>query len=105
MYALIVGIPFALPYFAAVDQILKAHLPSVEALVLLVAYKVLYALPFLVVPAPVAVLDERSRPLLKRINGMLDRVSAFPMPAILALFGLALAADALLYFTTGKGQF
>lgn len=100
-----VGIPFALPYFAAIDQILKADFESYEALLLLIVYNILYALPFLIVPALVVILGERSRPLLQRINGKLDRVSAFLMPALLGLFGLALVGDALLYFVTGTGLF
>jgi len=56
-----IGIPFALPYFAAIDQILKANLATGDTLVLLVAYNPVYAPPFLVVPILVAALGERSR--------------------------------------------
>lgn len=101
----LVGAPFALPYFAAIDQILKANLITVEVLSLIVAYNILYALPFSVVPTLVAILGERGLPLLQRINNWLDRVSTFLMPIILGLVGLALVADALLYFATGKGLF
>jgi cytochrome c biogenesis protein CcdA len=100
-----IGIPFALPYFAAIDQILKANLATGDALVLLVAYNLVYALPFLVVPVLVATLGERSRPVLQGINGALERASAFLMPVLLGLAGLALVSDALLYFTTGEGLF
>jgi len=100
-----IGIPFALPYFAAIDQILKANLATGDTLVLLDAYNLVYALPFLVVPILVATLGERSRPVLQRINGTLDRASAFLMPVLLGLAGLALVADAVLYFTTGEGLF
>lgn len=100
-----VGIPFALPYFAAVDQILKADLAIQEAVLLLVGYNLGYALPFLIVPLLVLMLGERSRPLLARINAALERGSAFLMPIILGLLGLALVADALLYFATAEGLF
>ena len=100
-----IGILFPLPYFAAIDQILKANLATGDTLVLLVAYNLAYALPFLVVPILVATLGERSRPVLQRINGTLDRASAFLMPVLLGLAGLALVVDALLYFTTGQGLF
>jgi cytochrome c biogenesis protein CcdA len=100
-----IGIPFALPYFAAIDQILKANLATGDTLVLLVAYNLVYALPFLVVPVLVASLGERSRPVLQRIKGTLDRASAFLMPVLLGLAGLALVADAVLYFATGEGLF
>jgi cytochrome c biogenesis protein CcdA len=98
-------LPFALPYFAAIDQILKANFATGDTLVLLVAYNLVYALPFLVVPILVATLGERSRPILQRVNATLDRASAFLMPVLLGLAGLALVADAVLYFTTGKGLF
>lgn len=98
-----VGIPFALPYFAAVDQMLKADLATAGAVLTLVAYNILYALPFVVVPVLVAVLGERSRPILDRINGVLERISKVMMPLLLLLIGLALIADAISYFVTGEG--
>lgn len=41
-----VGIPFALPYFAALDQILKADFTVAEALIVLASYNLFYALLF-----------------------------------------------------------
>ena len=100
-----VGIPFAVPYFAAISQILKFDPTFFEALFLLIAYNILYALPFAVVPALVAVMGPRAQPVLQKINSVLDRVSGFLMPIILALVGLALLADAVAYFSTGKSLF
>lgn len=100
-----VGMPFALPYFAALDQILKANLTVTESLIVLIGYNVLYALPFAIVPLLVALMGERSRALLQRINELLERVSRFLMPVILLLVGSALVADAIRYFMTGKGLF
>lgn len=100
-----VGIPFALPYFAAIDQILKANLTVSESLILLVGYNVLYALPFVIVPLLVAFMGERSQGLLQRINKLLERISRFLMPVILLLLGAALVADAIRYFMTGEGLF
>jgi hypothetical protein len=42
---------------------------------------------------------------LQRLNETLDRASAFVMPVLLGLAGLALVADAVLYFATGEGLF
>jgi cytochrome c biogenesis protein CcdA len=100
-----IGIPFALPYFAAIDQMLKANFSTGDTLVLLVAYNLVYALPFLIVPILVMTLGERSRPVLQRINRTMGRASAVLMPIFLGLAGLALVADALLYFATGEGLF
>lgn len=100
-----IGIPFALPYFAALDQILKSDLSVTQALGMLAAYNLLYALPFAIVPVLSAVYGEQSRHLLQRINASLGRVSAYLMPFLLAVVGAALIADAVKYFVTGKGLF
>jgi cytochrome c biogenesis protein CcdA len=101
----IVGLPFALPYFAALDQILKADLTAIESALVIAGYNLLYALPFLVVPLLALVMGERSRPVLANLNKKVDQISAFLMPLILALVGIALVADAISYFATGKGLF
>ena len=100
-----VGIPFAVPYFAAISQILKLDATFLQALLILVAYNLLYALPFAIVPVSVAVMGERSRPLLEKINGVLDRASGFLMPIILLLVAVALIADAVSYFWSGESLF
>ena len=41
---------FAVPYFAAIDQILKTVLSATQAVLVLAAYNLAYALPFTVVP-------------------------------------------------------
>ncbi|GFO72696.1 hypothetical protein BJAS_P3144 [Bathymodiolus japonicus methanotrophic gill symbiont] len=100
-----VGIPFALPYFAALDQILKANFAVTETLLLLLSYNILYALPFTIVPILVAILGAGSQSILQSINTFLERVSAVLMPVLLILLGGALVADATNYFVTGKGLF
>lgn len=101
----IIGLPFALPYFAALDQILKADLSVLDSVLVLGGYNLGYALPFLVVPALTIALGERSRPVLARINEKVDRVSTYLMPLMLGLVGIALVADAIRYFAVGKGLF
>lgn len=100
-----IGIPFAVPYFAALSQILKYDPSFLEALLLLIGYNLLYAMPFTVVPVLIAVMGERGRPILERINNVLERVSGLLMPIILALVALALIADAVVYFLTGESLF
>ncbi len=100
-----IGIPFAVPYFAAIDQILKADFSATQAVFMLLSYNLAYALPFVLVPLLSAVLGERARPILERINSVLDRVSSFLLPAMLGLIGLALLADALTYFIRGQSLF
>lgn len=100
-----IGIPFALPYFAALDQMLKADLGDAQSITVLLGYNLLYAAPFLLVPLLVLLLGERSRPLLQRINRVLEKISAVLMPVLLFLLGGALCWDAVEYFRTGKGLF
>ncbi len=99
----LVGIPFALPYFAAIDQVLKADLNTTASLTVIAVYNIAYALPFLIVPVLAVVMGEAARPVLARINNKVDRISAVLMPVMLVLVGLFLIADALVYFMTGAG--
>jgi hypothetical protein len=101
----LIGLPFALPYFAALDQILEADLTATDSVTVLVGYNLAYALPFLIVPVLVLALGERSGPLLARINQKVDQVSTFLMPIMLLLVGIALVVDAILCFATGNGLF
>lgn len=98
-----VGMPFALPYLAAIDQILKADLEFFRSFALLLGYNFLYALPFAIVPVMVVVMGEASHSILRRLNGMLDRAGGVVTPLLLGLVGLALIVDAALYFLTGSG--
>jgi cytochrome c biogenesis protein CcdA len=100
-----IGIPFAVPYFAAIDQILKTDLSSTEVVLMLLSYNLAYALPFALVPVLSAVMGERAKPILGRINEVLDKISGFLLPAMLGIIGLALLADALVYFFTGSSLF
>jgi len=97
--------PFALLYFGAIDQTIKADLGAFEVVAFLVAYNILYSVMFLIVPATIAILGEKGRALLKKINKKLGRASTFMMPYILVLAGFALVSDAAFYFVTGKGLF
>jgi len=100
-----VGIPFAIPYFAALSQILKADIPTTGALITLVGYNVAYALPFATVPVLRALLGDKSQLFFEKVNDLLNKVSGFLMPAILLLLGTALAIDAIYYFVTGEALF
>jgi len=98
-----VGIPFALPYFAAVDQLLKAELTVAGSLTMLSVYNLCYAAPFAVVPMMVAISGERAKPLLERLNGFIGKASELLMPWLFAVLGLALLADCIAYFHRGTG--
>ena len=97
-----IGIPFALPYFAAVDQLLKANLSVESSILVLMFYNIAYALPFLLVPILVVLTGDSSKPILEKINDLLISLVDRFMPVLLLLLGLALTADALLYLTSGE---
>lgn len=100
-----IGIPFAVPYFAAIDQILKTDTSTTQAVLLLLSYNLAFALPFALVPVLSAVMGNRARPILMKINQGLDKVSGVLMPLLLGLVGLALLADAITYFVRGSSLF
>ena len=100
-----IGIPFAVPYFAAIDQIMKADLSTNQALMTLMGYNLAYAAPFLFVPLLSALMGKKARPVLARVNAFLDKVSAVLMPLMLGLIGLALISDGLWYFIMGTSLF
>jgi hypothetical protein len=95
-------VPFALPYFAAIDQILSAGLPLNSSLLVLAGYNAAYALPFILVPVAVALIGDRSKPILDKINATLVSLTDKLMPLMLFLIGAALTANALKYFISGE---
>jgi threonine/homoserine/homoserine lactone efflux protein len=101
----VIGLPFAVPYFAAIDQFLKSDLNTGGVVLALLAYNLLYVLPFLMIPLLSAIMGENSKPLLAKINAVMERISDFLMPLMLGLVGLALLADSITYFIHGNSLF
>ena len=98
-----VGIPFALPYFAAVGQITSAFQSLTASLVSLGIYNITYAVPFAVVPLAVAVAGDGAKPMLGKVNEILVRAADVLMPWMFGLLGLALVADSAAFFIRGTG--
>ena len=97
-----IGIPFAVPYFAALGQIMQADLSAAEGYTALVAYNLAYALPFLIVPLLRFAMGEGARDVLQNLNDRIDRFSGILMPLLLAALGAALVANAAIYFVRGE---
>jgi cytochrome c biogenesis protein CcdA len=97
-----IGVPFAVPCFAAVNQVLKADLSTEFSVLALAIYNAAYALPFLLVPIAVALMGDRSKPVLEKINEVLIKLVDTFMPILLLLVGVALTADALSYLIAGE---
>jgi len=101
----LIGMPFAIPYFAVLGQILKADLDWMGALTVLLIYNVLYVLPFSLLIFIRLIYREESDALFKSISDGMERLSATLMPVLLFLLGGVLLADAFLFFSTGKPLF
>ena len=97
-----IGAPFALPYLAVISQVLEADLSTNAALLILVAYNLAYALPFAIVPLLVAVMGDRAKPLLEKINDKLVKGTDKFMPWLMLLLGLWLTLDAAIFIVSGK---
>lgn len=97
-----VGVPFALPYFAVIDQIVKANLSMEPSLLVLAFYNAAYALPFLLVPVLLVLIGERCKPILHKISNALTGLVDRFMPVLLLLVGVALTADALMFLFSGE---
>lgn len=101
----LIGIPFAVPYFAAIDQLLKSCLDTSGMVTGLVVYNVAYALPFALIPVLTAIMGDRSKPILARVNGFMEKASDVIMPILLLAIGLALLVDSVWYFARGESFF
>ena len=101
----LIGIPFAIPYFAAIDQLLKSGLDTTGMIIALVLYNLAYALPFLLIPLLTAIMGDRSKPILAKVNGLMEKASDIIMPLLLLVIGLALLLDSVWFFVRGESFF
>jgi hypothetical protein len=101
----LVSLPDALPYYAALDQVLKAGLDARHTLVVLALYNLAYLLPFAALVLLRLLYRDGAGPLFERLHAGLERVGAVLLPAALFLLGAALLVDAVLYFVAGGPLF
>ena len=101
----LIGLPFALPYFAAIDQILKADLNWLGAVSTLLLYNLLYILPFIGLIFIQYIYKDESKRFLAILNQKMEKISDFLLPVILILIAIALLADAVTYFITSRPLF
>jgi len=101
----LIGMPFAIPYFAAIDQVLKADLSFFHSVLALGIYNFAYAFPFFIVVVFYMIYGEKSKVVLGKINEKIEQVSAKLMPILLLIIGAILIVDAVMYFVYGEGLF
>jgi cytochrome c biogenesis protein CcdA len=101
----LISLPFAIPYFAALDQILKSDLDWLAAVMTLLVYNLLYVLPFFILIIIRLIYKEKSDRLFTTINEKMEKVGNIILPLLLILIGGALLTDAIKYFVTGVPLF
>jgi len=95
LQANIIALPFAVPYLAAIDQILKADLEPWPATGTLLLYNLLYALPFAAMIAVKRLFKERGRMLLEGFNRFVHILSVRYLPWIFIALALLLLEDCI----------
>jgi threonine/homoserine/homoserine lactone efflux protein len=94
----IVGLPGALPLFAAIDQILRADPPLRDKVVAMAFYNVLFILPLCSAVLLRVVLGERSVPMLNRMNDIVTRAGRRVLIVALIIAGAVLVLDGIGWF-------
>lgn len=90
-----VGLPFAIPYLAAIDQILKANIDEIASVSVLLIYNVLYIIPFAAMIAIKWYYHEKSRPIFEKFNRWVHHISVDYLPWIFITLALLLFEDCI----------
>jgi cytochrome c biogenesis protein CcdA len=98
----VIGLPFAVPYFAVLDQIVKSDLTWIPALLVLLTYNILYILPFSLLMLIRLIYKDKSDAIFYVINEKMERIGNVLMPLIIFMIAAILILDSILYFTTGS---
>lgn len=93
-----VGLPFAIPYLAAIDQILKAYISPSASVVVLLIYNILYVSPFIGMIAVKWCFGKESKPILERFNRWMHTLSVKYLPWIFFGLALLLLEDCISFF-------
>jgi cytochrome c biogenesis protein CcdA len=95
---MLVGMPGALPYFAAVDQILRADASTSGAVLALLWYNALFLLPLALVPVLRVVLGARSQPFFDAVSRFAEVWGRRLIAAVLLVLGGLLVVDGVGWF-------
>jgi len=94
---MLVGLPGALPYFGAVDQILRADLSSARSVLALLFYNLVFLAPFAALLIVRLVLPGRSESIFQRVASIAERWGRRFAIVVLLGLGIALVADGIGY--------
>lgn len=96
-----VGAPFAVPYFGFINELFRFEVES--KMLALIIYNLGYALPFAIFPVAFIFYGPTLLRPLNAINQFIERTSAWLVPSLLGILGVAFVVDAIKYFITGTG--
>lgn len=94
----VVGIPGAVPYLAGIDLIIRSDLSSVQSVVLLGLYNVVFVAPLIGIVALRLVFGDRSQRFLDRARSFLSRWGHRAVVFLMIVFGLIFVADGIGWF-------
>ncbi len=89
----LLGTPFALPYFAALDVITRSGVPGAAAQVAVFFFLGVFSLPFLGLVLARRLLHEESKIFFERVNRGVGSASQLLVPLLLFALGAVLLAD------------
>jgi cytochrome c biogenesis protein CcdA len=91
----VVGIPGAIPLFAAVDLLIRSEVPDSSAVWALLYYNVIFVLPLVAIVAIRVAMGEGGNRLLETISQFLSKWGQRLVIIVLLLLGLAMIADGI----------
>ncbi len=94
----LVGMPGAVPYFGAIDQVLRADLSPTGTATALVVYNVVFLVPLASLLLVRVAVPTRSEAIFAGVAAVAERGGRALIVALLALLGLVLAADGVGWF-------
>jgi cytochrome c biogenesis protein CcdA len=93
----IVGIPGAIPYLAAIDQILRADLSYTGSLMALLYYNIVFITPLAALVFIRALFPKQSDRILAAISRFMDKWLAHIIKVFLVLLGAAMIVDGVFW--------
>ncbi|MEM7021696.1 MAG: GAP family protein [Pseudomonadota bacterium] len=94
----VVGFPGAVPYFGAIDQILRADAGPIGSAILLAAYNIAFVAPLLLLIGVRAVFPAQSALVLDRVGVLVARWGSRLLVLLLTLLGAVMVVDGIGWF-------
>ncbi len=94
----VIGIPGAVPYFGAIEQILRADLSSMASVGVLIFYNIVFVLPFFVLVLIRILVPNKSEPIFGSISLLVKNWGKPAMVSVFTILGLLLIADSIGWF-------